>query len=113
MTAQVISGSRDSAWTTSKCKETQGICVYLIIEGMPSSGKTILANTLTDCCQGTYFKSLLLDDGFGKLMRRIWDAALNSTESDLLHMVDFFRNECTISKMLAEGKSVAGQMLPL
>lgn len=44
----------------------QGVYMYLIIEGMPSSGKTSLAKTLANRCQGIYFKSLLPDDGFGK-----------------------------------------------
>lgn len=80
--------------------------MYLIIEGMPSSGKTTLAKALAGRYRGIYFKSLLPDDGFGNLVRRIRDNALYSTESDLLHIVDLFRNECQISKMLADEESV-------
>ena len=80
--------------------------MYLIIEGMPSSGKTTLAKALADRYRGIYFKSLLPNDDFGNLARRIRDNAPDSAESDLLHMVDLFRNECQISKTLADGESV-------
>lgn len=43
--------------------------MYLIIEGMPSSGKPTLAKALAARYQGIYFKSLLPDDGFWDLVR--------------------------------------------
>lgn len=80
--------------------------MYLIIEGMPSSGKTTLARYLSDRYQAEYFKSLLPNDSFGSLVRKIRDEGKNETEITLMHIIDLYRNELQIRKLLNEGKSV-------
>ena len=80
--------------------------MYLIIEGMPSSGKTTLAKALAKEMHGAYYKSLLPNDDFGNRIRTLRDSGENEAEVDLLHIVDLYRNELTIGKLLKMGQPV-------
>lgn len=80
--------------------------MYLIIEGMPSSGKTTLAKFLAERYNAEYYKSLLPNDVFGNQIMKIREARKNNVEIDLLHIIDLFRNELHIMKMLSMGRTV-------
>ena len=80
--------------------------MYFIIEGMPSSGKTTLAKRLAEIEKAEYIKSLLPNDAFGNVVRRLRDNKYNDTNVCLLHIIDLFRNELQISYLLDAGKSV-------
>lgn len=80
--------------------------MYIIIEGMPSSGKTTLAKKAAEKYGSVYFKSVLSGDSFGQQLRKVRDTCTDGVAVDLLHIVDLFRNEIQISKLISEGRSV-------
>lgn len=80
--------------------------MYIIIEGMPSSGKTSVAKTLVQNYNATYFKSLLPNDSFGDRIRDLRDSRKRETESTLFHVIDLFRNELQIRRLISDGEHV-------
>ena len=80
--------------------------MYIIVEGMPSSGKTTISHILAKKYNAEYFKCLLPDDDFGNELRLLRDSGKYETEVLLLHAVDLLRNELQVSKILSGGKNI-------
>ena len=76
--------------------------MYIIVEGMPSSGKTTLAKKISDYYGMHYFKSLLSNDAYGNAVRTFRDKSSNEEVVDMLHLIDLMRNEMQISDLLKE-----------
>ena len=80
--------------------------MYIIVEGMPSSGKSTLARKLSNYYGMHYFKSLLSTDSYGDLLRSFRDSSNDEELVDLVHLIDLMRNELQITDLLKNGKVV-------
>lgn len=80
--------------------------MYFIIEGMPCSGKTTLAKSLSRVLNAEYIKSSLPHDKYGNILREIRDSGKYKQEIDCLHIADLFRNELQIQSLLYENKNI-------
>ena len=79
--------------------------MYVIIEGMPGTGKTSTAKALAKRLTAQYMKSAFPATELGWLMQSVHDSG-KIKESELLYLASAHADELKIHRLLAQGLSV-------
>lgn len=74
--------------------------MYIIIEGMPGTGKTALAKHLSKKINGLYVKSICSNTHHGDLLRDAINKNLPQKELDTLYLIDLLLDELKINSCL-------------
>lgn len=73
--------------------------MYILLEGMPGTGKTTIAKRLSKLTGCKYIKSVISQTDFGNEIRKIRSEKMDK-ELELLFMADLFLDELKINKLL-------------
>ena len=82
-----------------------GNSLYILVEGMPGTGKTTLTRVLADQLSATYYKSLISNTNFGSSLKELRDAEYNQ-ELELLYVSDLLFDELRVMETLKHGNVV-------
>lgn len=72
--------------------------MYIIVEGMPGTGKTTVAKSLAEKLNAVYVKSIFSNTSYGDALRNILDSG-KTKEVEYLYLVDLLLDELRISKL--------------
>lgn len=75
--------------------------MYIIVEGMPGTGKTTIAKRLAEKLDAVYVKSIFSNTVYGDSLRNILNSG-KTKEAEYLYLVDLLLDELRIHKLLAE-----------
>lgn len=73
--------------------------MYIIVEGMPGTGKTTIAKKLAEIFGAIYVKSVFSNTPYGDCLRNILNSG-KSKEIEFLYLVDLLLDELRIKKLL-------------
>lgn len=73
--------------------------MYIIVEGMPGTGKTAITKRLAEKLNAVYVKSLFSNTAYGDSLRYILNAG-KTKEVEYLYLVDLLLDELRINKLL-------------
>lgn len=79
--------------------------MYIVIEGMPGTGKTTLAKALANKLNATYMKSIFSNTEHGGKIRKILNKGLNK-EVEPFYIVDLLLDELRLQQYLRAGDVV-------
>lgn len=79
--------------------------MYIIVEGMPGTGKTTVSKRLAKKLDAVYVKSIFSDTTYGDRLRNILNSG-KTKEVEYLYLVDLLLDELRINKLLAENHVV-------
>lgn len=79
--------------------------MYIIIEGMPGTGKTTISKRLAERLDAVYVKSIFSNTLYGEGLRDILNLG-KIKEAEYLYLVDLLLDELRINKLLAENSVV-------
>ena len=71
--------------------------MYILIEGMPVTGKSALAHYLANVTNSQYLKSVISDTEYGKLLKNYTTIA--SKQIEVFFQVDLLLDELRIQKL--------------
>lgn len=75
--------------------------MYIIVEGMPGTGKTTIAKRLADKMNAEYVKSIFSNTTYGDSLRAILNSG-KSKEVEYLYLVDLLLDELRVNKLLRD-----------
>lgn len=84
--------------------------MYIILEGMPGTGKTTIANALRERLHAVYMKSVISDTAFGDNMKRI-RSENQLRQLELLFLSDLAIDELRVISLLKNGNVVRDKSL--
>lgn len=73
--------------------------MYVLVEGMPGTGKTTIAKRLAEMLDAEYVKSIFSNTSYGDSLRVILNTG-KTKEIEYLYLVDLLLDELRINKML-------------
>lgn len=79
--------------------------MYIIVEGMPGTGKTTITKKLAEKLNAVYVKSVFSNTTYGDSLRCILDSG-KAKETEYLYLVDLLLDELRINKLLSTGSVV-------
>lgn len=79
--------------------------MYIIVEGMPGTGKTTITKRLAEKLDAVYVKSIFSNTSYGDSLRNILNSGKNK-EVEYLYLIDLLLDELRINKWLAENNVV-------
>ncbi|MCC8174637.1 MAG: AAA family ATPase, partial [Odoribacter sp.] len=79
--------------------------MYIIIEGMPGTGKTTIARGLSNRLNANYMKSVLSDTKFGNALKIVRNKD-KSTDLELMILSDLALDELRVTNYLKYGDLV-------
>ena len=75
--------------------------MYILVEGMPGTGKTTIAKRLAEMLNAEYVKSIFSNTTYGDSLRVILNTG-KTKEVEYLYLVDLLLDELRINKVLKE-----------
>lgn len=78
--------------------------MYLIIEGMPGTGKTTIAKRLAEFLHYKYIKSVISDTEFGREIKKIGEK--DDSAKEILFLADSLSEEIRVSYLLKNEKGL-------
>ena len=75
--------------------------MYIIVEGMPGTGKTTVAKSLAEKLDAVYVKSIFSNTSYGDDLRNILNSG-KTKEVEYLYLVDLLLDELRINKLLQD-----------
>ena len=82
-----------------------GNSLYILVEGMPGTGKTALTRVLSEQLSATYLKSLVSNTNYGLSLKELRSAEYNQ-ELELLYISDLLLDELRVMETLKHGSVV-------
>lgn len=79
--------------------------MYILLEGMPGTGKTTIAKRLAQLTGSNYIKSVISESDFGNEIKKVRSQKLEK-ELELFFMADLFFAELMINKLLLKGSII-------
>ncbi|MDE7018332.1 MAG: AAA family ATPase [Lachnospiraceae bacterium] len=79
--------------------------MYIIVEGMPGTGKTTITKKLAEKLDAVYVKSVFSNTAYGDSLRNILNSG-KTKEVEYFYLVDLLLDELRINKLLAENSVV-------
>lgn len=79
--------------------------MYIIVEGMPGTGKTTITKKLAEKLEAVYVKSIFSNTSYGDSLRNILNSG-KTVEVEYLYLVDLLLDELRIRKLLSENNVV-------
>ena len=79
--------------------------MYIIVEGMPGTGKTTITKKLAEKLNAIYVKSIFSNTTYGDTLRNILNAG-KTKEVEYLYLVDLLLDELRINKLLEQNDVV-------
>ena len=75
--------------------------MYIIVEGMPGTGKTTITKRLAEELDAVYVKSIFSNTAYGDSLRSILNCG-KTKEVEYLYLIDLLLDELRVNKLLAE-----------
>ena len=79
--------------------------MYILLEGMPGTGKTAIAKQLMQMTGASYMKSVISDTKFGNQLRQLRTSGLEK-ELELLILSDLAMDELRVQRILQNGSLI-------
>ncbi|TCT16005.1 AAA domain-containing protein [Natranaerovirga pectinivora] len=79
--------------------------MYILLEGMPGTGKTTIAKRLAQLTGSHYIKSVISESDFGNEIKKVRSQKLEK-ELELFFMSDLFLAELMVNKLLEKGSII-------
>ena len=79
--------------------------MYIIVEGMPGTGKTTITKRLAEKLDAVYVKSIFSNTIYGDSLRCILNSG-KTKEVEYLYLVDLLLDELRINKILSSNSVV-------